>query len=125
MGNTLKFTSGQLQVLDNIVGLTPVKTAKQMQVRLRLLSVLDFTEEEKKAIKWTEFPDGNATFNPQIEMERHILPRQRSQLIDLVKANVAKLTPQVFQRMVVPALLTLGYDFMARGDNDNDDEGDE
>ena len=117
MGNTFAFSAGQLQSLGALVGQTAVKTAKEMQTRLRLLDVLDFTEEEQGQISWREMPDGRVTFAPDVMMSRAVPPHQRAQLIDLVKANIATFPPQTFRLFVLPALLTLGYDFMAAGEN--------
>ncbi len=126
MAKECSFTSGQLFAVYDVFGTIPPVSYAAMPNHMGLRTMLQFTAEEKVAVKWTEVvaPIGMAdsiTFEPDIPMTRKLTGGQRKWIAETIQKAVTKKTPAYFECWLIPVLKEIGYP-MQEADWEDEDE---
>ena len=109
-----EFTSGQLWALHNVIGAGSSPNAAGMAKRLSLLTMAEFTEDERGTVDFGVVvgapgqPD-QTTFRDDVPLTRRFTSGQRKKLIEMALEALPQLRGGWVARWLWPALAVLKY----------------
>jgi len=114
MATQYELTAGQVWGLKQMFAQTSAQNDIDLSRRLSLITMLDFTAEEREQIGFMEIagPPGmgdQTSFSRDVVLTRRLTKGQRKKVLETCQVGMPRIMPAFFDTWVYPAMLVLGY----------------